>query len=80
MFSLYSKMSECRNALTEKLRRFARNERGESNAMSNIMILAIAAMIVAGLYFFGQKIWDFLTSFWEQGPAQADPNNNPFKN
>ena len=48
------------------VRRFRANDRGESSVMTNIMMLAIAAMVVVGLYFFGKQVWAVLLEKWAE--------------
>ncbi len=66
-------------AIRSRYRRFANDTRGETTVMTNIMLLAIAAMVVAGLYLFGKDVWDYMMSFWKQTTNDAQKGATPFK-
>lgn len=78
MYLYYFKAMNFRDGLVERAQRFLRNERGESSVLANIMMLAIAAMVVAGLFLFGQTIWTYLKSFWTQTTDKAPAGQTPF--
>ena len=65
--------------IRNRWKRFSQDTRGETTVMTNIMLLAIAAMVVAGLFLFGQDVWDYMMSFWNQTTTGAQKGATPFK-
>lgn len=64
MVRAYLIASEYRDRLQEELRRFMRNERGDGNVLSSIMLLAIAALVVIALLAFGRTGMTWLQQQW----------------
>jgi hypothetical protein len=50
--------------LTKLLREFHDDEAGESSALSNIMLLAIAALVIVLLLAFGKTGMKWLNDWW----------------
>jgi hypothetical protein len=50
--------------LVSRVRAFHEDEAGEASALSNIMLLAIAALIVVALIAFGKTAMDWLKQKW----------------
>ncbi len=55
------------------------NERGETTALTNIMLLAVAALVVLGLIFFSKEIWDWLGGTWTKVKGGGEGATGPFK-
>jgi hypothetical protein len=76
---MYWAMELAMSVVRNRWKRFAKETRAETTVMTNIMLLAIAAMVVAGLYFFGKSVWDYMMSFWNQTKTAAPNGATPFK-
>jgi hypothetical protein len=55
------------------------NERGETTALTNIMLLAVAALVVLGLIFFSNELWTWLKTTWDSVKGGGDKASGPFK-
>lgn len=66
MLRTYLAVLNAHEAVSLRIRKFLRNDKGETNVMTNIMLLAIAALICVALYFFGGKIWDWILELWKK--------------
>ncbi len=66
MFRSYCAAMACKAFVNKHLKAFLRNERGESSVMSNIMMLAIAALIVIALLAFGKTGMTWLKTKWDE--------------
>ena len=66
MVRAYLIAAEYRDRLQEELRRFMRNERGDGNVLSSIMLLAIAALVVIALLAFGRTGMTWLQQKWTE--------------
>lgn len=58
--------NEHRRSAVDHVKRFIKGESGESSVMANIMMLAIAALIVILLLAFGRTGMDFLKQKWSE--------------
>ena len=58
--------NEYRRSAVDHVKRFIKGEAGESSVMANIMMLAIAALIVILLLAFGRTGMDFLKQKWSE--------------
>ena len=58
-------MIQLRN-LKDSVVAFHDDERGESSALSNVMLLAVAAIAVVALIAFGQTAFSWLKSKWTE--------------
>jgi Flp pilus assembly pilin Flp len=47
-------------------RKFHNDESGESSVLSNVMLLAVAALAVVALIAFGRKAMEWLGKMWDQ--------------
>ena len=52
--------------LRDNLLAFHRDQRGESSTLSNVMMLAVAAIAVVALIAFGKTAFEWLKKKWEE--------------
>ena len=65
-------------AIRSRWMQFAQETRGETKSKTNIILLAIAVVVVVGLCIFGKEVWDFYWSF----PGHVAPKqygDTPFR-